>query len=307
MIEWDSLAEQIFEYFSSADNDTIYENAVKKFKDSPQNIRETISGHLDGLVYLTGTIDETRDDYSLIRIYTDMLKERIEDFKWLYDTLGDYRSKSTLIKIARYWFEFDLSALLGMRENHFRDYFDLDLVPDVKDSVLVDCGAFIGDTIIDFYLTYGDVYRRIYAYEMVSENFRQLVENTSELRDIVYKNCGVGESITKMFIDDDTKEAGSRLAEKGTVPVDVVPLDGDIREPVSIIKMDVEGAEMDALSGAESHIIDEKPVLMISAYHKPADIFDIPRWICSQREDYKLYLRSNGGSVWPADFVLFAL
>ncbi|MBD5095492.1 MAG: FkbM family methyltransferase [Lachnospiraceae bacterium] len=73
--------------------------------------------------------------------------------------------------------------------------------------------------------------------------------------------------------------------------------------------MDVEGAEKEALEGARNHIMRAKPKLLISAYHIPEDIFDIPKMITDMRDDYKLYLRFDGqpGVIWPCDYVLYAL
>ena len=71
--------------------------------------------------------------------------------------------------------------------------------------------------------------------------------------------------------------------------------------------MDIEGAEKDAIRGASSHIRSEKPRLLISTYHIPEDIFEIPRLISDMREDYRFYMRLNGRGIWPCDYVLFAI
>ena len=65
--------------------------------------------------------------------------------------------------------------------------------------------------------------------------------------------------------------------------------------------------EQDALKGAARHIAEEKPRLLISTYHKPEDLFQIPRLIDSMRNDYTYYLRFNGKGLWPCDHVLFAV
>ena len=46
-------------------------------------------------------------------------------------------------------------------------------------------------------------------------------------------------------------------------------------ESVDIIKLDVEGAEIDAINGAEGTIRTYKPDLQISLYHRPEDMFSI--------------------------------
>ena len=85
-------------------------------------------------------------------------------------------------------------------------------------------------------------------------------------------------------------------------------MDEDITEPITVIKMDIEGAEKDAILGAKNHIQSDRPRMLVSSYHLPEDIFEIPYLINSIREDYKFYMRFNGcGCLWPCDFVLFAV
>jgi len=55
--------------------------------------------------------------------------------------------------------------------------------------------------------------------------------------------------------------------------------------------MDIEGAELEALKGAERIIREHKPKLAICAYHKPEDIYTLPEFIKGCRDDYRLYLR----------------
>lgn len=56
------------------------------------------------------------------------------------------------------------------------------------------------------------------------------------------------------------------------------------------------------------YIINEKPKLLISAYHVPEDIFDILKLITDMRADYILYLRFDGepGLIWSCDYVVYA-
>lgn len=111
-----------------------------------------------------------------------------------------------------------------------------------------------------------------------------------------------------MYIDSGNHGAGNKLLEDGDDEIEVVSLDEDIAEQVSVIKMDIEGAEKEAILGAKAHIVNEKPKLLISAYHNPEDLFELPKLIDTLRDDYKFYLRFNGhGCLWPCDYVLFAV
>ena len=76
---------------------------------------------------------------------------------------------------------------------------------------------------------------------------------------------------------------------------------------VTFIKMDIEGAEQDALRGSIRHIQEESPKLLVSVYHNNEDIWKIPRMITDMDSDYQLYLRSNGKQWGPAEIVLLAI
>ena len=61
-------------------------------------------------------------------------------------------------------------------------------------------------------------------------------------------------------------------------------------ERVTFIKMDIEGAELEALQGAERVIRECKPKLAVSIYHKKEDIWEIPHLILTYCPDYRFYL-----------------
>ena len=57
------------------------------------------------------------------------------------------------------------------------------------------------------------------------------------------------------------------------------------------IKMDIEGAETNALVGAYQVVLRNKPTLAVSAYHQPGHLFQVPLLIKAMAPDYKLHLR----------------
>lgn len=63
--------------------------------------------------------------------------------------------------------------------------------------------------------------------------------------------------------------------------------------PCTYLKMDVEGAEREAISGAEQTIRTFAPKLNIAAYHRSEDFFELPLVIHSLCKDYALYLRHH--------------
>ena len=69
--------------------------------------------------------------------------------------------------------------------------------------------------------------------------------------------------------------------------------------------MDIEGAELSALHGAEKTIKRDKPVLAICVYHKREDLIAIPQYIKELVPEYKLYLRAH--FPYASELVLYAI
>lgn len=297
---------ETYDYFKYADVNEIYLSVVRHFMSLPENLRIEFLALPHRYTFLRGKIDYAKQDFSLIQEHIELLANNVEDYRWLYERLADNRSRLVLNRIIQYWFQFDVNKLHSALEMAFPDYYDLDILPCGKEDVLVDCGAYIGDSTLDYIRTYGD-YQKIYAYEVSPETYGQMAQNLSGLDNIVMRQKGVGREAGTMYIDSGGG-AGITVRTQGEVPIEVVTLDEDIPEKISVLKMDIEGAEQDAIRGATAHIQAEKPRMLISAYHKPEDLFEIPRLIESIRPDYQYYLRFNGkGCLWPCDYVLYAI
>ena len=85
--------------------------------------------------------------------------------------------------------------------------------------------------------------------------------------------------------------------------MELTTIDDFVREKnipkVDFIKMDIEGAELDALKGAINTIKTFKPKLAICIYHKPEHFYEIPTFIKSIVPEYKIWLLNNES---PIDF-----
>ena len=93
--------------------------------------------------------------------------------------------------------------------------------------------------------------------------------------------------------------------KRETEKIKVAALDSCVAEPVTFIKLDIEGAELEALKGAEHIIKRDKPKLAICIYHKPEDIWEIPYYIKMLVPEYKMYIRHYSNS--ESETVLYAV
>jgi hypothetical protein len=71
----------------------------------------------------------------------------------------------------------------------------------------------------------------------------------------------------------------------------VTTIDEEIKEPLSMIKMDLEGWELNALRGARRRIGQDHPKLAVAVYHCASDFWRIPEFVLGVRGDYTIYLR----------------
>jgi FkbM family methyltransferase len=73
---------------------------------------------------------------------------------------------------------------------------------------------------------------------------------------------------------------------------------------ITLIKMDIEGAELNALKGTENIIKAQKPNLAICLYHKLNDFWEIPLFIKTLVPEYHLYVKHHSSTFWGT--VLYA-
>lgn len=255
-----------------------------------------------------GKLDVLNKDFEFFELKASTLKKHIDDFVWLYSNLCDYQSKTILYGILNNWYNWDFTYLGKSIQNLYDDYFDLDLIPSCEDEVFVDLGAYIGDTALSFINNYGeDSYKKIYCYEINKENFGYLEANMKPYEDIYLRLKGVYDENKEMFLKENGELSSSQVSDDGDILVNMVCLDDDIKEEITIIKSDIEGSEVKALIGAKGHIINEHPKLLISIYHSNNDVWQIPKMIKEMDDSYRFYLRYHGGSIYPTEITLIAL
>ena len=99
---------------------------------------------------------------------------------------------------------------------------------------------------------------------------------------------------------------GSKTDDSGELKVPCCKIDSVIGQgKCDYIKMDIEGAEMNAIKGAKETIIKNKPKLAISIYHSNQDMIDIIEYVHQLVPEYRLYVRAHTMGI--AETILYAL
>jgi FkbM family methyltransferase len=179
---------------------------------------------------------------------------------------------------------------------HFREddaYFG-HLSP-VPNEVYIDAGAFNGDTVLQFVRWCGGTYQKIYALEPDSGNWIQLKKNTAHIKRLEIIPQGAWNEEDVLFFGSNTDSNMLRIQEKETEQsISVTAIDSFVgNDQVTLIKMDIEGAELNALRGARETIRRYKPRLAICIYHKPEDVLTIPLYVLELNPDYRLRIRHH--------------
>jgi FkbM family methyltransferase len=229
-------------------------------------------------------------------------------YQELYLSLEDEESKTTLRDVLSFRETGDISAMSNYTTRLTEMYFE-DFLSIPEESFFYDIGALDGTNTRQFFKRYQRGAGALMVEPLI-ENGALLFEVQADYsdREVIIENCAISnEGGTANFIIDD-RRASSRLSNKKNGREIVVRSLDEIQEsgvPIpDLIKMDIEGAELDALTGAEQVIRRSSPALAVSVYHNAHHILDCFEIIQKYNPQYRFYLRHYTEGY--AETVLFA-
>lgn len=245
------------------------------------------------------------DYYALQSLYPDGLPEvdylsgsesviGNTQYHSLYDNLADEESKNTLERVINFRFNRDISQMndfkLRIHEQYFEDFIQLK-----THSVFVDGGGFDGQT-TERFISACPSFLRVYYFEPHAEMMKTSQKKLSAYKNIEWFQYGLWSS-GKILSFDASQGSASRISTKGQEEINVVALDDIINESINLIKLDIEGAEYDALTGAKNLIKRYRPQIAVCVYHDQNHFISIPEFLKSLHEDYRIYLRHYSQGV----------
>jgi len=221
--------------------------------------------------------EQASDVRSTASIWADEFsrKEYLNQVRWR--ALGDLNALGPPVSEKQYF----LDSLYRIQEN----------------EVFIDCGAYTGDTAEMLVRRYPH-FSRIVALEADPRNFECLKKWMATLEvslssKIHALKVAVSSARGELHFHASGDEA-ARLAAGGDVVVECVSLDDLLAEDApTFIKMDIEGAELDALAGARRTIQTQRPILAVCVYHKQDDLWRVPLFIRGMDDEYRFYLRPH--------------
>ncbi|MBK2257744.1 FkbM family methyltransferase [Francisella philomiragia] len=216
------------------------------------------------------------------------LELNIVEYEKIYQKLRDCKSKQVLRDLVNFRLNFDLSYMreytVDFKKQYFEDFLGLEL-----NEVFADVGGYDGQTSIEF-VKHCPKYKSIYIFEPSEANLILARDSLKNYKNINFISKGLSNKKETLRFNTNSGSA-SNLSEEGDVEIEVDTLDNLVKEKISFIKMDIEGAESLAIDGMKNHILKDHPKLAISVYHKPDDFWKIPEQIFNIRSDYDIYMR----------------
>ncbi|MBD5113871.1 MAG: FkbM family methyltransferase [Ruminococcaceae bacterium] len=228
-------------------------------------------------------------DESYIEEHSDRLKK-------VRKLLADDKSREVFDGLIAYKLSGDINKL---REFETPLEEAEELLKIGKSETYVDLGAYNGDTVDRFLRLTNKEFAEIYAVEPDFRNFSKMVRRNYALgRGIFHPiNAAAWNENTQLQFRRSGGRNSSACNQYGrgaAVKVNGIKVDsmlGD-KKP-TLIKIDVEGAEREALDGARECISKHRPRIVLSVYHRTEDLIELPLKIKELNGGYKLYLRHH--------------
>lgn len=256
-----------FDNLLGKDKNFLVLNAVsnEKYQEDIKNI--FISRKINDVVFVNRANIFGNTEVSW-QYYLDQHRDELYE---LLENLYDEESKRVLCEYIRTIFMDDFYRLEQIPSSN--KYFEHRLIKKKDDERFFCVGGSSGDTIY-YFLDLHDQFDSITCFEGDKECYDKLSQNLQVLPDEIKKKIVL---VDKYISDTDGDEKMALDLYTETVP--------------SYVSLDIEGMELEALSGAKKLIENGKTVFAISAYHKQEDLIDFWNLFKKYRNQYQFIIR----------------
>ncbi|WP_066055914.1 FkbM family methyltransferase [Robertmurraya korlensis] len=236
-----------------------------------------------------------------------VIKSHINEYEEVYSLLADERSKEVYLAVLNYKISLDNDFLNGISNPSNEQYFDKDLVVLKDNEVFCDCGSYNGDTLESFLSESGGRYRKYIAFEADEDIYNELNNKifVNEYKNVQAYNIACWDKKANLRFKQ--AQTSGRISDAGERVVRADSLDNILKgKEVTFLKMDIEGAEENAIKGASELIRNNKPTLAICLYHSLEDFYKLPLLIKELNSDYSFFIRHYKDMV-PFETVCYAI
>lgn len=234
----------------------------------------------------------------------------LEGFEYAYDFFKGKVSREIILDRMR----MHLLGTMLKRTSTAPTYFEPGIISLSQNEVFVDGGCYKGETVEAFIKQIEsrnvDGYYHVYSFEPDPETCETAIRNLKKYECVDVIGKGLWSSETVLKFNAGGSAGSSFIFGAPSISVPVTSLDEFFdgkpdKELPTFIKMDIEGAEKEALIGAKNIIKKKHPKLAICVYHKPEDIYELPKLIYDINPEYQFSLQQYSDGVY--DTILYAI
>jgi FkbM family methyltransferase len=231
---------------------------------------------------------------------------RWSEWLCLADRMEDEYSKQTLFGVVMTHLSCNPEWALHVARPYCTLYFRSGLWTAGAGERFVDCGASVAESTSALIDACDGDFERIWMIEPDRNNLAVLHKFVAGLSQpmaqrISVHACAVSDAASRMPFHHEGGHGGT-LAPLSDLPaedfVDVARLDDLLDMEPTLIKMDIEGAELKALHGASGCVRSARPKLALSAYHRATDLLDLSAAALALNPDYRVGLRHHTEERW---------
>ena len=220
-----------------------------------------------------------------------------KNFEKILNCFHDEISKIQFNDILNFRKSYDLEYLSSFSDKQSEQYFE-DFLNLKENSVFYDIGCYDGSTTKKYFeIVSDDCFA--YYFEPSSKNQKIIEKNLSNLKNIFECKFGLSNQNFNSFFSENGSQ--SKLDKTGTSKISLRRLDDlNLGHPPTLIKIDIEGHELQALEGMQQTIKAHRPDLAIACYHYAEQILDVFELISSMECYEKISFRHYTESIYES-------
>ena len=245
--------------------------------------------------------------YFSLDLPSKILSDR-EELLGINPLIADAESRLNFFKNIKSRFKGELEILPGSIDKRIQ--FKNEFLKPNPEEVFIDAGAYNGDTLKLMLESAPFEFREFIALEPDPNNFTALNEYIGSLNHkasskITTFPVAVSNFNGEIYFDGSGTEQ-AQISSKGHIKVECRRIDDLLNDKeITFIKMDIEGAEPDAIEGASNIIKNKSPILAISVYHEIEHLWRIVHLINSIKKGYFFFFRPHAAGGW--DYIVYAV
>jgi len=226
-----------------------------------------------------------------------------------YNKLSDNKSKAIYNSLLKYRYIRNPELIKNLYEKRSKCYLDKVFIDNYKEGLYIDAGSYNADFITTLANKVPINNSQFYIFEPNKIFYNNIINNLDSKINYKIFNialCDKDSMMEFMQLPSSTSHIINKKynAYKNSIEKNYVSkiktnkLDSLItKERVVGIKIDIEGSEESMLKGAKDIIKRDRPILLLSIYHKWDDLFKLQEYLINLNLNYKFYIRHYSLSV----------